>query len=263
MDPDIRLLGGLTVHHRGTPLPLDGQRRLCLLAVLVLNHGRTIFRGDLAEWAWPSSPPDTVDRQIANYVSALRKALEPIEDRVRLVARRPGYTALTDPGLIDAERFGVLLGRARDARAGQEHQIAAQRLREALGLWRGRPLDGLDTPYLRHRAAELGRQRRDAAMLLAEIELETGRPAEAAAVLRDVAAIRPDDEATALEGLGAILVRRGRIQEGEEHLRRALSLYLGLGLHPEARRIRGGEEAVVAQDQDLVGAFLEYEIVVR
>ncbi|MEY9908520.1 tetratricopeptide (TPR) repeat protein [Catenulispora sp. MAP12-49] len=215
MDPDIRLLGGLTVHHGGVPLPLDGQRRLCLLAVLVLNHGRTVSRSDLAEWAWPSSPPDTVDRQIANYVSALRKALEPIEDQVRLVARRPGYTALLDPRLIDAERFGVLLGRARDARTGQEHQIAAQRLHEALDLWHGRPLEGLDTPYLRHRAAELERRRRDAAMLLAEIELETGRPAEAATVLRDVASLRPDDEAVAATLIRA-LTQAGQTDEAAE-----------------------------------------------
>jgi len=220
MDPDIRLLGGLTVDHGGEPLHLDGQRRLCLLAVLVLNHGRTVSRTDLAEWAWPSTPPDTVDRQIANYVSALRKALEPVEDRIRLVARRPGYTALLAPELLDTERFGTLLGRAREARAGQEHQLAAERLRQALGLWRGRPLDGLDTPYLRNRAAGLERQRRDAAMLLAEIELETGRPAEAAAVLRDVAAARPDDEAVAATLIRA-LTQAGQTDEAAETATRA------------------------------------------
>ena len=215
MDPDIRLLGGLTVNHGGVPLRLDGQRRLCLLAVLVLNHGRTVSRGDLAEWAWPSTPPDTVDRQIANYVSTLRKVMAPVEDRIRLVARRPGYTALVDPELLDVERFGVLLARARDARAGLEHQIAAERVREALGLWRGRPLDRLDTPYLRHRAAELERQRRDAAMLLAEIELETGRPGEAAAALRDVARTRPDDEAVAATLIRA-LTQAGQTNEAAE-----------------------------------------------
>ncbi|MEZ0110149.1 tetratricopeptide (TPR) repeat protein [Catenulispora sp. EB89] len=220
MDPDIRLLGGLTVDHGGEPLHLDGQRRLCLLAVLVLNHGRTVSRTDLAEWAWPSTPPDTVDRQIANYVSALRKALEPVEDRIRLVARRPGYTALLAPELLDTERFGTLLGRAREARAGQEHQLAAERLRQALGLWRGRPLDGLDTPYLRNRAAGLERQRRDAAMLLAEIELETGRPAEAAAVLRDVAAARPDDEAVAATLIRA-LTQAGQTDEAAQTATRA------------------------------------------
>ncbi|WP_194895824.1 AfsR/SARP family transcriptional regulator [Catenulispora pinisilvae] len=220
MDPDIRLLGAPTVHHGGVPLRLDGQRRLCLLAVLVLNHGRTVSRTDLAEWAWPSSPPDTVDRQIANYVSGLRKILEPVEDRIQLVARRPGYTALIDPELLDTERFGVLLRRARDARDGQEHQIAGERLRQALGLWHGRPLEGLDTPYLRNRAAELERQRRDAAMLLAEIELETGRPADAAAVLRDVAAGRPDDEAVAATLIRA-LTQAGQTDEAAETATRA------------------------------------------
>lgn len=219
-DIDIRLLGGLTVRHGDEPLRLDGQRRLCLLAVLLLNHGRTVSRDDLAEWAWPSAPPDTVDRQIANYVSALRKVLEPVEDRIRLVARRPGYTALLDPDLLDTERFGALLGRAREARAGQEHELAAERLRQALALWRGRPLDGLDTAYLRQRAVGLERQRRDAAMLLAEIELETGRPAEAAAVLRDVAAARPDDEAVAATLVRA-LTQAGQTDEAAETAVRA------------------------------------------
>jgi tetratricopeptide (TPR) repeat protein len=192
---DARLLGDLQIRHDGVPLTLGGQRQQCILAVLLLSHGRTVSRADLAARAWPCDPPDTVSQQIANYVSALRRALAPAGDRIRLLARHPGFTALTEPGLLDTERFAALVGQARKARTGQEHDIAADRLRDALALCGGRPLGGLDTPYLRQRAEALDTERRAAAALLAQIEQEAGRPAEAAAVLRELLAEQPGSEA--------------------------------------------------------------------
>ncbi|GAA1984217.1 AfsR/SARP family transcriptional regulator [Catenulispora subtropica] len=198
---DVRLLGGLTVDLDGRRLDVGGQRKQCLLAVLLLHHGRTLARADLAGWAWPGTPPDSVDRQIANYIAKIRKALEPAGERIRLVARTPGFTLHVDPDTIDIERFTTLLARARKARAAHEPELAADHLRAALDLWQAPPLDGLDTPYLRRRADELFAQRRDAVRHLAEIELDAGRADEAVVLLRTLAA-REQDEAAA-----AVLVR--------------------------------------------------------
>jgi DNA-binding SARP family transcriptional activator len=202
---DIRVLGGLQVELDGTPLEVTGQRRLCILAVLLLNQGRTVSRADLAAWAWSEDAPATVERQITNYVSALRGMLAPAGDRIRLLARHPGFTAVVEAGALDVDRFAELVGQARTARAGQEFDLAADRLREALGLWRGNPFDGLETPYLRRRARILEQDRRDAALLLAEIHLEAGTPAQAVVVLRELAAQQPlEDEAVALALIRAL-----------------------------------------------------------
>ena len=217
---DVRLFGGLQIRDGEVQLPLGGQRRSCLLAVLLINHGRTVSRADLAEWAWPSVPPGTVDRQIANYVSALRRALEPAGDRIRLLARHPGFTALVEPGLLDTERFTGLAAQARVAWAGHEHRIAADRLREALSLWSGPPLNGLETPYLRRRARELEAERRDVATLLARLEMEAGRPEKAVALLREPAAQEPGNEAVAAT-LARALAGVGRTAEAAQTAARA------------------------------------------
>jgi tetratricopeptide (TPR) repeat protein/DNA-binding SARP family transcriptional activator len=201
---DISLLGDLRIELGGARLEISGERRLCILAVLLLHHGRTVSRADLAAWAWPLDTPATVERQITNYISALRGILAPAGDRIRLRARHPGFTALIAPQALDTERFSTLVGKARTARAGQEHKIAADRLAEALDLWRGNPLDGLDTPYLRRRAQALESERREAALLLAKVHLETGTPARAVPLLRDLATQQPENEPVSTDLIRAL-----------------------------------------------------------
>ncbi|NUR24661.1 MAG: hypothetical protein HOV83_02210, partial [Catenulispora sp.] len=198
MGLDVRLLGGLTVDLDGRRLDVGGQRKQCLLAVLLLHNGRTLARADLAEWAWPGTAPDTVDRQIANYIAKIRKDLAPAAEQIRLVARAPGFALYVDSDAIDVERFTTLLTRARTARAAHEPELAASHLRSALELWQAAPLDGLDTPYLRRRAEELEAQRRDAVRHLAEIELDAGRADEAVALLRALDVGEQDEAGTAV-----------------------------------------------------------------
>ena len=197
MDLEIGLLGELRVRLGDSDLTLGGQRQRCLLAVLLLNRGRTLAPAELAELAWPSDPPGTVFQQIANILSALRRVLGPAGQQVRLLARRPGYVAEFEPGLLDAERFSALLGLARAARAARDHEVAADHLRRAMNCWRGAPLNGLDTPYLRQRARALVRERQAALLLLGEIESEAGRPEQAVTVLRGLLEEQPDHEAAA------------------------------------------------------------------
>jgi len=242
-DLEVRLLGGLQIKHDGVPLPLGGQRAQCVLAVLLLNRGRTVSRDDLAEWAWPSPPPDTVDRQIANYVAALRRALRPVGDRIQLLARRPGFTALVEPSLLDNERFALLAARAHEARTTFQQHLAVERLSEALGLWCGRPLDGLETPYLRRRALALEAERRDAATALSEAHLEAGRPALAAALLRDLAARDPGNEAVTA-ALVRALTGAGQAAEAAEFAARAERAAMEQGRTPGSDLRRAHSDAL-------------------
>src|SRR2546430_1828899 len=70
---------------------------------------------------------------VQGYVSGLRKLLGP----ARLVTRSPGYLARVEAGELDALEFDRLVAEARTA---QEPRRKAERLREALELWRGSAL---------------------------------------------------------------------------------------------------------------------------
>jgi tetratricopeptide (TPR) repeat protein len=243
---DIRMLGAMSIRDGETHLSLGGQRRKCLLAVLLLNHGRTVSRSDLADWAWPATPPDSVDRQIANYISALRSVLGAAGERVQLVARRPGFAALVEPGLLDTDRFTSLIGQAQLARAGQEYEIAAGHLRSALELWRGRPLEGLETPYLRRRADALEAKRRDAVLLLADIDMAADRQPQAVAHLRELATHHPQDE-TVTTSLVRALAESGQTAEAADVASRAERSLVREGRTPGPALRRAHSEALAGR----------------
>lgn len=194
---DFQLLGEFQAIHDNTVLDLGGRRRQAVLAVLLLNAGRTVSRQQIAEWAWPGDPPDSSGNLIANYISGLRQALRPAGSVMRLVARPPGFSAELDRASVDAHRFTDLVRHARGDLDGNEPRLAAARLREALGLWRGTALNGLDTPYIHQRRAELESARRAATILLARIHLDDQRPDQAVESLRGLLAEDPGDEPSA------------------------------------------------------------------
>ncbi|MEY9895170.1 tetratricopeptide (TPR) repeat protein/DNA-binding SARP family transcriptional activator [Catenulispora sp. MAP5-51] len=194
---DVQLLGEFQVLHDGAELDLGGPRRQAVLAVLLLNAGRTVSRQQIAQWAWPADPPDSSGNLIANYISGLRQALRPAGSDIRLVARASGFTAEFDPMSADAHRFTDLVRQARADLDGNEPAAAATRLRQALDLWHGPALGGLDTPYLDERRAELEGARRSAAMLLARIHVENQQADQAVEVLRGLLAEEPGNEPSA------------------------------------------------------------------
>lgn len=251
MPLEIRLLGGLAVELDGRRLEVAGQRKQCLLAVLLLHNGRTLSRADLAEWAWPDTAPDSVDRQIANYMSKIRKELEPAGERFRLVARAPGFSAQVEPDVIDVERFTTLLTRARKARTAHEPDLAADHLRSALELWRAHPLDGLDTPYLRQRADALDTRRRDAVRQLAEIELDAGRADEAVALLRGLAPEHQDEAATTV--LIRALMTAGQTTAAAELAARTERALIRQGLTPTAALRQAHSDALAGRTGEATG----------
>ena len=81
------------------------------------------------------------------YVSQLRKAL----GSDVIVTRPAGYELVVEPDGFDLHRFERLVAEAR----ASEPAVAAERLREALAIWRGPPL--AEFSYERWAQAEIGR----------------------------------------------------------------------------------------------------------
>jgi predicted ATPase/DNA-binding SARP family transcriptional activator len=146
------ILGPLLVaDDQGRELALGGPKQRALLAVLLL-HAREVVSSDrLIDDLWGERAPASAAKNIQAYVSGLRKALgEGI-----LLTRAGGYALEVEPGEIDAERFWQLAGDGHDALGAGDVQVAAARLREALGLWRGPAL--ADFGYEPFAQAELAR----------------------------------------------------------------------------------------------------------
>jgi DNA-binding SARP family transcriptional activator len=116
----------------GEPLPLGGQKQRAVLALLLLSANHVVSTDRLIDALWGENPPRTATTALQNAISALRKVLG--ADVV--VTKPPGYLIRVDADALDLMRFERLVGEARTL----EPEERAERLREALALWRGEPL---------------------------------------------------------------------------------------------------------------------------
>jgi tetratricopeptide (TPR) repeat protein/DNA-binding SARP family transcriptional activator len=249
---EIRLLGTVEAYHLGRTLNLGGTQQRSILAVLLLQPGQIVPKRRLIEYAWSGDPPATAEDLIASYLSRLRKALIPAGDGIRLLSNRPGFRAELDPTLVDvdAHRFDRLVRQAERNHAGYEDEIAAANLREALDLWRGNEtaLADLDSDWLRGQADVLADRRLEALGLLAELHMNAGRPAQAAALLRDIALAHPDREAQTVTYVEA-LTAMGEVAQAAQVAGKAAELLIERGLDP-GPELRRAQTAALAHRPD-------------
>jgi DNA-binding SARP family transcriptional activator len=137
---EFRILGPLEVcREGGHKLDLTAKQR-ALLAVLLLHANEAVSTERLIDELWGAEPPETAGKALQVYVSRLRKLLG--VDGL-LVTRPPGYALDLGPHELDLHRFERLRTDARQAIADGDPREAAEKLREALSLWRGPPLADL------------------------------------------------------------------------------------------------------------------------
>ncbi len=136
------ILGTLeVVGPEGRSLLPKGRVDRVVLGTLLLEPNCVVSRDRLIEAAWGDQPPDKSLNALQVHVSRLRKLLGATEgSQTRLRTRSPGYVLDTSPGELDAEVFE----RLADVHPDEDHESVAARLTEALRLWRGPVLDGLD-----------------------------------------------------------------------------------------------------------------------
>jgi DNA-binding SARP family transcriptional activator len=129
---DVRILGPLEVWDEGEQIPLRGAKQRALLAILALHANEVVSTDRLVDQLWVDQQPDSAALRVR--VSQLRKALR--QCGKSLVTQPPGYSLRLERSQLDLFRFEDLVG----ASTGVDPEIAAARLREALGVWRGQAL---------------------------------------------------------------------------------------------------------------------------
>jgi predicted ATPase/DNA-binding SARP family transcriptional activator len=247
---EFRILGPLEVRADDEAVALGGPKPRALLAILLLHANEPVSAERLALALWGEDAPADAIKTVQVHMSRLRKALG---DPDRVVTTSSGYRLRVEPDDLDAERFERLIAAGRRELAAGRAGEAASLLREALGMWRGAPLDELaSAPFA---AAEIGRleeQHVAALELRVEADLAVGRHAEVVPELQRLVAAHPWRERLHAQ-LMLALYRTGRQADALQAYRDARqALVEQLGIEPGAE-LRALERAILAQDPSLTG----------
>jgi DNA-binding SARP family transcriptional activator len=202
--------------------------------------------GRIVDELWGEAVPDSAQKMVQIFVSQLRKQLP----GGMLRTRAPGYLVVLDGHSLDLRRFERLGEEGRAALAGGWFAEAAQRLQEALTLWRGPALGEFEEPFAQLESARLEEQRVAYLEDRIEADLALARHGELVAELE--ALVRRHPQRERLRGqLMLALYRSGRHAEALESyqgFRRMLADELGID--PPAR-LRELERRMLQQDPSL------------
>lgn len=235
------------------PLALGGPRQRAVLALLLLNRREVVTTDRLIDELWGENPPATVGKAIHVYVSNLRKV---VGDGI-LLTSDGGYKLEVDPSQVDADRFDGLVARGRTALERGYPVMARERLREALGLWRGRPL--ADFSYHQFAQVEIARlaEARIAA-LEDRIEAELALGAHKALVPELETHVRAHPARERLWAqLMVALYRCGRQADALERYRRARRILIDEFAIEPGRDLEDVERAILTQDPALDAPALD------
>jgi DNA-binding SARP family transcriptional activator/tetratricopeptide (TPR) repeat protein len=198
---EFRLLGEMELWTAGRLFDVGAPRLQAVLAALAVDAGRPVAIETLIDRVWDDNPPAEVRNVLYSHLSRGRRLLRQVSaSMVRIERRHAGYVLVIDPDLVDLHRFRRLVDTGRDPRRGESARATA--LAEALGLWRGTPLAGIPGEWAGRIRDSWHRQRLNAVVQWAELELRLGRPAAVITTLPDLVTEYP-----LAEPLEALLMR--------------------------------------------------------
>jgi DNA-binding SARP family transcriptional activator len=211
----VRLLGEVGAEVGGRPVSLGTPRQRCVLAALAADAGRVVPVDRLVERVWGAEAAPRARATLHGYISRLRRALAGA-DEVAIVRRSGGYALVagTAEPVVDLHRFRDLCTRTR---RDDDVQVV-KTLTEALGLWRGEALTGVQGEWAQAERDRLEQQRLAVQHDLVDARLRTGESGGLVAELAARTAQRPLDERVAGQYLLA-LHRAGRTNDALEHYR--------------------------------------------
>src|SRR5215213_1566557 len=254
----VTLLGAVAAAAGGRELTLGGLKQRAVFALLALNAGRVVPLDRLVDELWADEPPSRATLSLQSYVARLRHVLAEVSaqeaDVPRIVTRPPGWLLTLDPEQVDVTRFVNLVSLARRtlvSGGADGATTATEFLEQAMELWTGEPLAGLEAVrFAREEAARLDELRLDATELLLQAHLALGETDSVAERAGQFVAAHPFRE-RGWCALMLALYRCGRQSEAlaaAVRLRRTLATELGVDASPEVRRL---EEQILRQDPSL------------
>ncbi|WP_214402964.1 AfsR/SARP family transcriptional regulator [Pseudonocardia lacus] len=229
----VRVLGPPELLVGGAPVALPLGHRAAVLALLALHHPTGVGHPSIADGLWGADPPTHAGNAVQGHVSRLRKLGLGVE------RTGPQYRLSGDVRVDAAELAELVAEGDAHLRAGRPGE-AAERLRAALGLFRGPVLAGLeDLPFAAAEIARLEGARAAARRSRIEADLRLGRYAALVPELEALVEAHPDDEGLlgmlmrALHGAG----RHGDALVAYDRGRRRLVAEHGIAPSPALRAL--------------------------
>jgi predicted ATPase/DNA-binding SARP family transcriptional activator len=248
---DFRILGPLEVRADGRPIEIAAAKQRAVLTVLLLHANAVVSNDRLIDDIWGERARNGLKHALQVYVSELRKASACVADV--LVTRAPGYVLQVGAGELDRDRFERLVAEGSEALASGHPELASERLRGALSLWRGPALaDFAYEPFAQAEIARLEELRLQALESRVEAELGLARHGDLVAELEALVGEHPLRE-RARGQLMLALYRSGRQAEALEAYRKGrrflveeVGIEPGPALQLLERRILVQDEALAA-----------------
>jgi DNA-binding SARP family transcriptional activator/DNA-binding beta-propeller fold protein YncE len=247
---EFRILGPLEVVEDGNPVSLGTLKERLVLGVLLLHANEFVSRERLIDELWGAAPPPTARKAVNVYVSKLRKSLTR-DGRDPIATADGGYRLQVEPDTVDANRARLLVATAREHIAQGELELAAQRFREALSLWRGPPLAGLQLESRgRDEVAQLDELRLAVLMDRIDCDLALGRQEEVLGELNVLVGEHPLRERLRAQQMLALYraERQAEALEAYGEARRALVDDLGIEPSEALQRL---QQAILRHDASL------------
>ncbi|MGW7009635.1 BTAD domain-containing putative transcriptional regulator [Streptomyces sp. NPDC054951] len=228
---DFALLGSVEARVDGRIVDLGHARQRCVLAVLLVDANQVVSVDRLVERVWADRPPQRVRNTLYGYLSRLRRALA-VAEGTDIVRRSGGYVLDVEATAVDLHRFHGVTAQARAAARNEQDEQAATLFEQALGLWRGNALAGLDTPWINAFRDAVDQERVAAERDHTDVRLRCGHHSGLLAELSARVETHPLDERLAGQFILA-LYRGGRPADALNHYQRIrLLLAEELGCDP-------------------------------
>ncbi len=170
-------------------------RERATLAALLINAGKPVPLDTLVKWVHENeTPPQSPIATFHTYAARIRGKLRRLEIDAQLVVQDRTFRLGINPLLVDFHLFRKLMADAHSLRRRNQTTQALDRVRQAISLRRGRPIDDLHSERAdawRHRV--LVNDWLPANTMLLEILLELGEHATVLSQMDDLLDEHPHD----------------------------------------------------------------------
>jgi DNA-binding SARP family transcriptional activator/tetratricopeptide (TPR) repeat protein len=203
-------------------------RLWCLLVSLLMTPNVPVPVEVLIDRLWGDRPTPKAEGTIRSYVWRIDRALG---GAAHVSRHAHGYALECDSHAVDLHRFRSLKRQADALADSEEVRPAAELLREAEAVWRGRALAGLPGDWVGRVRDSMEEERRAATARRIELELALGRHATLLAELAELAELHPLDEVLAAHRMIA-LFRSGRQADALRAFRETRARLVAEGVEP-------------------------------